>query len=82
MRTHYARKARQAETIEKIEDGSIDAGLLVLLAETPPGIELSAEEIAFVCGCSRACIWQIENRAMKKLRRLGVLKRLKEALIQ
>jgi len=51
------------------EDGSIDAGLILLMAATPPGVVRTVEEIAFVCGCSRARIWQLEKRAKDKLKR-------------
>jgi len=52
----------------KPPDGSIDAGLSLLLAVTPRGHTRTAEEIAFVCGCSMQNIQQIEYRAMSKLR--------------
>jgi hypothetical protein len=49
------------------EDGGLDAGLLVLSAINP-GVELTLEEIAFVCGVNKQDIWHIENRAKRKLR--------------
>jgi DNA-binding XRE family transcriptional regulator len=52
-----------------LSDGSVDAGLAVLLAVTPRGVTYTQEEIAFVCGCSRANIYSIEKRAMQKLKR-------------
>jgi len=51
-----------------LEDGGLDAGLTILSAVTPRGVELTLEEIAFVCGCGKQDIWHIENRAKKKLR--------------
>lgn len=53
---------------EEITDGSLDAGLVVLSAITPRGVELSLEDIAYVCGCNRQDIWHIERRAMRKLK--------------
>lgn len=50
-------------------DGSIDAGLLILSRITPRGVHLTQEEIAFVCGCSRAYIYLLEKTAIDKLRR-------------
>ncbi len=49
-------------------DGGLDAGLTLLAAITPPGVELSLAEIAFVCGCNKQDIWYIENRARRKLK--------------
>ena len=51
-----------------LEDGGLDAGLMVLSAVTPRGVERSLEEIAFVCGCNRQDIWHIENRAKRKIK--------------
>lgn len=50
------------------EDGGLDVGLTMLAAYMPPGIELTCEEIAFVCGCNKQDIWHIENRAKRKLK--------------
>jgi hypothetical protein len=60
---------RQDEPFTGLQDGSVDAGLFLLEAVTPPGRTRTVDEIAFVCGCSRALIWQIEKRAKEKLRR-------------
>lgn len=49
-------------------DGGLDAGLTLLAAATPTGVEMSLDEIAFVCGCSRQDIWHIEHRARRKLK--------------
>ncbi len=54
-------------------DGSIDAGLFLLVLTSRPGLTLTREQIAFVCGCSPSYIQQIEQRAMQKLR--GALQR-------
>lgn len=51
-----------------LEDGSIDAGLLLLSLVTPRGVERTHREIAFVCGCNHQDIWHIEKRAKKKLK--------------
>lgn len=64
-----SQQERREAAVTKLRDGSVDAGLFVLDAVTPPGKTRSVDEIAFVCGCSRALIWQIENRAKKKLLR-------------
>ncbi len=54
---------------ELLHDGGIDAGLYLLSLVTPRGVELTQEEIAEVCGCSRALIYLIEKRAIKKLKK-------------
>jgi len=46
----------------------IDLGLTVLCAITPPGHEWSQYDIAEICDCSRSLIYQIERRAMRKLK--------------
>lgn len=51
-----------------LEDGGLDAGLIILSAVTPPGMIRTSEEIAFVCGCNRQDIWHIENRALRKIK--------------
>ena len=53
---------------EDMTDGGLDAGLTLLLAATPRGIERTSAEIAFVCGCNHQDIWHIENRAKKKIK--------------
>jgi len=57
------------EWLAEMEDGGIDAGLLLLELMLPRGIELSQADIAFVCGCSRGYIWLLEKTARQKLRR-------------
>lgn len=51
-----------------LADGGLDAGLLVLSAVTPPGVELSLQEIAEVCGCNKQDIYHIERRAIRKIK--------------
>lgn len=46
----------------------IDLGLAVLEVLTPPGIALNLREIADVCGCTWQNIYQIEQKALRKLR--------------
>jgi len=41
---------------------------------------LTCQEIAEVCDCSRSLIWQIERRAMKKLRARLIAAGLRDAL--
>ena len=50
------------------EDGSVDAGLLLLPLICKLGQPLSIDDISFACGCGRACIWNIEKKAIHKLR--------------
>lgn len=54
--------------LKRIEDGSVDAGLLLLELATPRGVERTQDEIAFVCGCSKQNIQGIEYRALKKIK--------------
>lgn len=53
----------------RLEDGKIDAGLLLLLLTTPRGVTRTQGEIAYVCGCSLQNIQAIERNALKKLKR-------------
>lgn len=48
---------------------SIDLGLDVIRAVQQPGQTLSTRAIAEVCGCTNTCIWMIEQRALRKVRR-------------
>lgn len=54
---------------DSLEDGSIDAGLHLLLLVTPRGVTRTQEEIAEACGCTSKYISYLERQAMKKLRR-------------
>lgn len=55
--------------IREIDDGGIDAGLLILLETASPERELTQRDIAFVCGCSIGYIWNLEKQALQKLRK-------------
>jgi hypothetical protein len=48
---------------------SIDLGLAVLSAVTPAGVSRTLADIADCCECSCQMIWQIEHRAMRKIRK-------------
>lgn len=52
----------------EMEDGGVDAGLLMLEATAQPGRVYTIDEIAYVCGCSRGLVWYLEQEAIKKLR--------------
>ena len=53
---------------------------LAVLATIPaPKCGLSQFQLAELCGCSRNAIWMIEDKALKKLRRLAKHSELKEA---
>jgi DNA-directed RNA polymerase sigma subunit (sigma70/sigma32) len=47
----------------------IDAGIANLYARAVPGKCYTQDEIAEACGVRRQTIWQIEFKAMRKLRR-------------
>jgi len=49
---------------------NLDLGLAVMDTVTFRGKCWSHEEIADICGCSKFLIWTIEQRALRKLRRL------------
>ena len=48
------------------EPTNIELGLSVLCAIAEQGESLTQQEIADVCDCSRATIWTIEKRALRK----------------
>jgi DNA-directed RNA polymerase sigma subunit (sigma70/sigma32) len=54
---------------------AIDLGLAVLCA-MKPGRPLTRGDIATVCGCSEQRIYEIEQRALRKLRNPSRLKHL------
>lgn len=60
--------------IETIKDGSIEAGLLSLRAWQleHPGVPLSLSDMAHVCGCHKNLIFEIEKRALKKMRKFKI----------
>lgn len=62
------RGVKKFEEETSLVDGGLDAGLIVLAAVAERGVELSLDEIAFVCGCNRQDIWHIERRAKRKLK--------------
>ena len=62
-------ESRGMKRVREYSDGGVDSGLLVLLETRAPERELTQEEIAFVCGCSKGYIWNLEKRAMNKLRK-------------
>jgi len=47
---------------------NIDIGLSVLCCVAKPGETLTDRDIAEVCGCARNSIYQIEKKALNKLR--------------
>jgi hypothetical protein len=54
--------------IRQMEDGGIDAGLLMLmLYACATGRKFSHREIAYVCGWDRSSVWLVEQEAIKKL---------------
>ena len=50
------------------EDGSIDAGLLLLELVTPAGSTRSLGEIAIACGIRKQKVYYIEQCALRKIR--------------
>lgn len=53
--------------VGEMEDGGIDAGLLMLELLSPPGRRYTVREIAEVCGTSRGTIFFLERSARKKI---------------
>jgi DNA-directed RNA polymerase sigma subunit (sigma70/sigma32) len=47
----------------------LDLRLCLLLALTPRGVTYSVYEIAALVGCAKSTIWQIEQSALRKLRK-------------
>ena len=66
-------------SVEQLEEGGrligragnsyIDLGLSLLACLRKPGQSLTSHDIAAWCGCSRAAIQAIEERALRKVRR-------------
>jgi hypothetical protein len=55
--------------IREMEDGGIDAGLLMLaLYAAQTGRQFTYREIAFVCGWDRSSVYLLEKQAVRKLR--------------
>jgi hypothetical protein len=64
------RASQEAGRVHRLQRSeSIDLGLAVLSVLREPGETFSVAEIAAWCGCSPAWIAQIEQTALKKLRR-------------
>jgi hypothetical protein len=63
------KKEPKGADITKVEDGSVDAGLLLMaITPKPGGGEWSSIEVATVCGVSSTYIRMLEQSAMRKLR--------------
>jgi len=66
----------------KEKTDSINLGLAVICAISPPGHCWTQQDIAEVCGCHHRAIQKIEERALRKLRRspqmLALLEQLKK----
>jgi hypothetical protein len=75
---------KPASQVLNMVDGSVDAGLALLSAQTPYGFERTQEEIAQACGCSMQNIQHIERSALLKIRteieRLGLESRIRDLL--
>ena len=52
----------------KKKSARVDLGLALLARVAMPGVRYSYDEIAAFCGCTDAAIYQIERRAIAKLR--------------
>ena len=64
-------------SVERLEEGlpmgrgcsaDIDLGLALLSCLIKPGEQLTCEDIAAWCGCTRSAIQRVERSAMRKLR--------------
>lgn len=82
LREYKAQRPKRKESVKSrkkpITDGSIDAGLLLLSLATPRGITQTLDDIAYVCGCSRSFIGQIETDAIRKLRQSNAVSKLRD----
>ena len=58
----------------------IDIGLAALCQYAEYGQTLTQQEIAEVCGCTRSFIYQLEHKALRKLRKLAATSCLHEFL--
>ena len=54
---------------QPIGRAEMELRLEIFLSIREPGRRYSHAQIAAACGCSRTLIWQIERRALAKLRR-------------
>lgn len=57
---------------------SIELGLSVVCAVAQPGQTLGYIDLAEICDCTKGAIWNIENRALKKIRNMPDNEKLKE----
>lgn len=57
----------------------VDIGLEVIMRISPPGYTWTHRDIAYVCGCSKNYIYEIEYRAKRKLRRNILVMQLMQA---
>jgi len=55
--------------VKPCDHHSLDLGLAILSAITPPGVCRTQTEIAAFCNCRRGTIFMIEQRALQKLRK-------------
>lgn len=62
--------------LSEIKDGGIDAGLILLTywCNEHPGVTLTRDQIAFVCGCSDSFIYALQERALRKLNKFHARK--------
>lgn len=69
-----ARRSRSRKTeVERLPAAEkrqrLDLGLALLQLVCIPNVPLTCDDIALWCGCSWQRIWQIEQRALRKLRK-------------
>jgi len=46
-----------------------DLGLAIAACYAEPGVPMSCEQLAEFCGCSHQYMWQVEKKALRKLRK-------------
>jgi hypothetical protein len=46
-----------------------DLGLAVAALHATPGVPMTTEQLADFCGCSHQYMWQVEKKALRKLRK-------------
>lgn len=64
--------------INEMEDGGIDAGLLMLELMSPPGRAYTVRELAEICGTSRGTISWLEKSAKEKIEKALAKRGLRE----
>ena len=62
-------RTSEQKTGQPIGRAELELRLEIFLSIREPRRRYSAAQIAAACGCSRTLIWQMERRAMAKLRR-------------